>query len=129
MSTAQASQILEAVTRAADAAAQAAQAKRESNDQARAQKGGFSEASKVVKCPTSFGSANSAEDQSNWLDFAFSSSNGWFTLNLDLKQTSNMLRITSMFLCHTLQVLKVLHLKHVQRSCMRSCQVFCNNDH
>ena len=52
MSGAQASQILEAVTRAADAAAQAAQALRESNDQAGAQKGGFSEASKVVQCPT-----------------------------------------------------------------------------
>ena len=51
-SGAQASQILEAVTRAADAAAQAAQALRESNDQAGAQKGGFSEASKVVQCPT-----------------------------------------------------------------------------
>jgi len=72
LSTAQASQILEAVTRAADAAVQAALALKESNEQARAQKGGFSEASKVVKCPTSFGSANSAEDQSNWLDFAFS---------------------------------------------------------
>ena len=71
MSGAQASQILEAVTRAADAAAQAALALKESNEQARAQKGGFSEASKVVKCPTSFGSANSAEDQSNWFDFAF----------------------------------------------------------
>ena len=72
MSGAQASLILEAVTRAADAAAQAAVALRESNEQARAQKSGFSEASKVVKCPTSFGSANSAEDQANWLDFAFS---------------------------------------------------------
>ena len=32
----------------------------------------FQRLAKVVKCPTSFGSANSAEDQSNWLDFAFS---------------------------------------------------------
>ena len=98
MSTAQASQILEAVSRAADAAAQAAQALKESNEQARAQKSGFAEASKVVRCPASFGSTSSTEDQSNWLDFAFSSSNGWFTLNLDLKQTSNMLKIISMCL-------------------------------
>ena len=27
---------------------------------------------KVVKCPASFGSSNSTEDQANWLDFAFS---------------------------------------------------------
>ena len=43
MSGAQASQILEAVTRAADAAAQAALALKESNEQARAQKSGFAE--------------------------------------------------------------------------------------
>ena len=55
MSGAQASQILEAVTRAADAAAQAALALKESNEQARAQrKVVLQKLSKVVKCPASF---------------------------------------------------------------------------
>ena len=72
MSGVQATQILEAVTRAAEAASQAALALKESNDQAKAQRSGFAEASKVVKCPASFGSSSSTEDQANWLDFAFS---------------------------------------------------------
>ena len=72
MAQSEAAQILEAVTRAALAASEAATALKESIEAQRAQRSGFSEASKVVKCPTSFGSQNSAEDQSNWLDFAFS---------------------------------------------------------
>ena len=72
MSGTQATQILEAVAKAAEAASQAALALRESNDQAKAQRSGFAEASKVVKCPASFGSTSSTEDQANWLDFAFS---------------------------------------------------------
>ena len=72
MSGVQATQILEAVTRAAEAASQAALALKESNDQAKAQRSGFAEASKVVKCPASFGSTSSTEYQANWLDFAFS---------------------------------------------------------
>ena len=72
MSGVQATQILEAVTRAAEAASQAALALKESNDQAKAQRSGFAEASKVVKCPASFGSSSCTEDQANWLDFAFS---------------------------------------------------------
>ena len=71
MTSTQATQILEAVTRAAEAAAQAAQALRDSNDQSRQQKSGFSEASKVVKCHSSFGNANSVEDQAQWIDFSF----------------------------------------------------------
>eukprot|EP00435_Cladocopium_sp_Y103_P033939 s4093_g8.t1 len=71
MSSAEATQILNAVTQAAQAASEAARALRESNEQAKAQRGGFSEASKVVKCPAAFGNANSTEDQSQWLDFAF----------------------------------------------------------
>ena len=58
------------VTRAAEAASQAALALKESNQQARSQRSGFSEASKVVKCPSSFGNANSGEDQPHWLDFS-----------------------------------------------------------
>ena len=72
MAQSEAAQILEAVTRAALAASEAATALKESNEAQRAQRSGFSEASKVVKCPASFGSQNSAEDQSNWLDLAFS---------------------------------------------------------
>ena len=67
----EAAQILEAVTLAAQAASEAAKALKESNDQSRAQRSGFSEASKVVKCPAQFGNANSTEDQSMWLDFSF----------------------------------------------------------
>eukprot|EP00435_Cladocopium_sp_Y103_P009078 s5234_g2.t1 len=33
---------------------------------------GFSEASKVAKCPEPFGNSNSSEDQAAWLDFSFS---------------------------------------------------------
>eukprot|EP00435_Cladocopium_sp_Y103_P067625 s50_g30.t1 len=71
MATSEAAQVLDAVTRAADAAAEAAQALREANEQARSNRSGFSEASKVVKPPAPFGNANSAEDQSQWLDFSF----------------------------------------------------------
>ena len=67
----EAAQILEAVTQAAQAASEAARALRESNEQSKAQKSGFAEASKVVKCPSQFGNANSTEDQSMWLDFSF----------------------------------------------------------
>ena len=71
MATGEAQQILSAVTQAAQAAAEAAKALREANEQAKANRSGFSEASKVVKCPAAFGNANSSEDQSQWLDFAF----------------------------------------------------------
>ena len=71
MATGEAQQILKAVTQAAQAAAEAAKALREANEQARANRSGFSEASKVVKCPAAFGNANSSEDQAQWLDFAF----------------------------------------------------------
>ena len=71
MATGEAAQILNAVTQAAQAAADAAKALREANEQARANRSGFSEASKVVRCPAAFGNANSTEDQSQWLDFAF----------------------------------------------------------
>ena len=71
MATTEAAQILEAVTLAAGAASEAAQALKEANDQNRSQRSGFSEASKVVKCPSPFGCSNSAEDQSMWLDFSF----------------------------------------------------------
>ena len=71
MATTEAAQILEAVTLAARAASEAAQALKEANDQSRSQRSGFSEASKVVKCPSPFGCSNSAEDQSMWLDFSF----------------------------------------------------------
>ena len=71
MATTEAAQILEAVTLAARAASEAAQASKEANDQSRSQRSGFSEASKVVKCPSPFGCSNSAEDQSMWLDFSF----------------------------------------------------------
>ena len=71
MATGEAQQILNAVTQAAQAAAEAAKALREANEQAKANRSGFSEASKVVKCPAAFGNANSSEDQSQWLDFAF----------------------------------------------------------
>ena len=70
MATGEAAQILNAVTQAAQAAADAAKALREANEQARANRSGFSEASKVVRCPAAFGNANSTEDQSQWLDFA-----------------------------------------------------------
>ena len=68
----QAEQILEAVTRAAIAASEAATALREASEQSRSQRSGFSEASKVVKTLTAFGNVNSGEDQSHWLDFSFS---------------------------------------------------------
>ena len=68
----QAEQILEAVAKAAGAVSQAAVALNEANEQSRAQRSGFSEASKVVKTPSAFGNANSAEDQAYWLDFSFS---------------------------------------------------------
>ena len=68
----QAEQILEAVTLAARAASEAAVALKEANEQSRSQRSGFSEASKVVKVPNSFGNTNSAEDQAHWLDFSFS---------------------------------------------------------
>ena len=54
----QAEQILEAVTLAARAASEAAVALREANEQSRSQRSGFSEASKVVKTPNSFGNTN-----------------------------------------------------------------------
>ena len=69
--TTEATQILEAVTLAAQSASEAAKALREANDQKRSQRSGFSEVSKVVKCPTQFGNANSTEDQSMWLDLSF----------------------------------------------------------
>ena len=71
MATTEAAQILEAVTLAARAASEAAQALKEANDQNRSQRSSFSEASKVVKCPSPFGCSHSAEDQSMWLDFSF----------------------------------------------------------
>ena len=67
----EAARILEAMTLAAQAASEAAKALKDSNDQSRAQRSGFSEASKVVKCPAQFGNASSTEDQSMWLDFSF----------------------------------------------------------
>eukprot|EP00435_Cladocopium_sp_Y103_P071092 s421_g36.t1 len=72
MTTPEAQQILDAVTRAANAASEAAQALREANEQSRANKSGFAEASKVVKIPDAFGNSNSADDQGAWLDFSFS---------------------------------------------------------
>ena len=62
--TTEAAQILEAAALAAQSASEAAKALREANDQQRSQRSGFSEASKVVKCPTQFGNANPTEDQS-----------------------------------------------------------------
>eukprot|EP00438_Fugacium_kawagutii_P026160 Skav230005 [mRNA] locus=scaffold5058:3896:10669:+ [translate_table: standard] len=44
---------------------------RESNQAAQERKTGFGEASKVVKCPTEFGSASSSEDAGKWIDFSF----------------------------------------------------------
>ena len=58
MSGTQATQILEAVTKAAEAASQAAIALKEANEQSRQPKSGFSEASKVVQCPKEFGCVN-----------------------------------------------------------------------
>ena len=72
MSGTQATQILEAVAKAAEAASQAAIALKEANEQSRQSKTGFSEASKVVQCPKEFGCATSADDQALWSDFAFS---------------------------------------------------------
>jgi hypothetical protein len=72
MTSTQATQILEAVTKAAEAASQAAIALREANEQTRQPRSGFSEASKVVQCPKEFGCATSADDQALWSDFAFS---------------------------------------------------------
>ena len=72
MSGTQATQILEAVTKAAEAASQAAIALKEANEQSRQTKTGFSEASKVVQCPKEFGCVNSSDDQVLWSDFAFS---------------------------------------------------------
>eukprot|EP00435_Cladocopium_sp_Y103_P018349 s2423_g4.t1 len=72
MTTPEAQQILDAVTRAANAASEAAQALREANEQSKASRSGLSEASKVVKVPDAFGNANSADDQAAWLDFSFS---------------------------------------------------------
>ena len=72
MSGTQATQILEAVAKAAEAASQAAIALREANEQSRQSKTGFSEASTVVQCPKEFGCATSADDQALWSDFAFS---------------------------------------------------------
>ena len=69
--TTEAAQILEAAALAAQSASEAAKALREANDQQRSQRSGFSEASKVVKCPTQFGNTNSTEDQSMWFDFSF----------------------------------------------------------
>ena len=62
---------MNAVTQAAQAAADAAKAPPEANKQAKANRSGFSEASKVVRCPAACGNATSSEDQSQWLDFAF----------------------------------------------------------
>ena len=72
MSGTQATQILEAVAKAAEAASQAAIALKEANEQSRQPRTGFSEASKVVQCPKEFGCATSADDQALWSDFAFS---------------------------------------------------------
>ena len=69
--TTEAAQILEAVTLAAQSASEAARALREANDQQRSQHNGFSEASKVVKCPAQFANANPTQDQSMWLDLSF----------------------------------------------------------
>ena len=78
MSGTQATQILEAVAKAAEAASQAAIALREANEQSRQSKTGFSEASTVVQCPKEFGCATSADDQALWSDFAFSFSQWLF---------------------------------------------------
>ena len=101
MAQSEAAQILEAVTRAALAASEAATALKESNEAQRAQRSGFSEASKVVKCPTSFGSQNSTEDhQTGWISH-FLSSNGSTTQNLDMRVISNMLKTSPMILWFT----------------------------
>ena len=60
--------ILQAVQQAASSAAQATQALKEATDR---RIGGFSDASKVVRCPKEFGHANSLDDQAGWSDFAF----------------------------------------------------------
>ena len=62
-------QLLQSLQQAAIAAAQAAQALRESNERRTT---GFGEASKVVQCPKEFGSSSTMEDQSLWSDFSFS---------------------------------------------------------
>ena len=58
-------------SKTAKAASQAAVVLREATEQSQAQRSGFSEASKVVKTPNTFGD-NSGEDQAHWLDFSFS---------------------------------------------------------
>ena len=63
--------IMQSVTQAAKAAADAAQALRESNAQQLSRGIGFSEAKKTIQCPKEFGSSVSAEDQNGWSDFAF----------------------------------------------------------
>ena len=85
----QAEQILEAVAKAAEAASL-----REANEQSRAQRSGFSEASKVVKTPNAFGCANSGEDQAHWLDFSFSFKQWLFYAEPGYEAISNMLKIT-----------------------------------
>ena len=67
----EAQMMLQSVTQAAKAAADAAQALRESNVQQLAKSTGFAEANKTVQCPKEFGSPVSAEDQNGWSDFAF----------------------------------------------------------
>ena len=67
----EAQMMLQSVTQAAKAAADAAQALRESNIQQLAKSTGFAEANTTVQCPKEFGSSVSAEDQNGWSDFAF----------------------------------------------------------
>ena len=64
--------IMQSVTQAAKAAADAAQALRESNAQQLSRGMGFSEANKTIQCPKEFGSSVSSEDHSSWSDFSFS---------------------------------------------------------
>ena len=82
--------ILQAVQQAATAATDAATAMRESKDRAAQRKSGFSEASKVVKCPESFGGAQSSDDAGKWLDFSFSFKQWLFyaddTYDTDIKE-------------------------------------------
>lgn len=68
-------QLLQSVQQAAQAAA-SAQTLKDANER---HSTGFGQASKVVQCPTEFGTTSTTEDQSMWSDSAFSFKQ-WFFL-------------------------------------------------
>ena len=67
-------EIMSNAAKAAESAAEAARALRESAD--RPTKSSFGEASKVVKCPEFFGYTTLDEDQNHWRDLPFHSKLG-----------------------------------------------------